>query len=136
MQRPIIKDKAVEAYVLHLEEELLKYKKSPYLKTYLTLKSQLDDFNEQLTIRTGKVKVKQENGDIIEVEMELGRVDLFADPKDKSFDRTKWYFDNMLSLNKQLDDLRKLMTPEDIKAIQEKEKMDNLGIAERLALGK
>lgn len=129
MDKPTIKDKAVQAYVESLEAELEKYKRSPYLKTYITLSNQLDNFNDQLKIRKDKIIV-----DGNPVEVEAGVVDLFADGKDKSFDRVKWYFDNMLSLNKQLDDLRKLMTPEDNKKLQEAEKLGKLGLAEKLAM--
>ncbi len=114
MEKPIIKDKEALKYVEHLEKRLETYEKSPYLKTYLTLVRQIENFNEQLTKRN---------------------IDLFSDKEDKSFDRTKWYFDNMLNLNKQLDELRKLMTPEERKEAEEKAKIDNLRIAEKIALG-
>jgi len=129
MEKPNIRDKAIQAYVDSLEAELEKYKKSPYLDTYLTLAEQLNNFNSQLKIRKEKIIV-----DGNPVEIEAGVVDLFGDAKDKSFDRVKWYFDNMLALNKQLDEIRKLMTPEDVKELVEKEKMAKLGIAEQMAL--
>jgi hypothetical protein len=37
----------------------------------------------------------------------------------------------MLTLNKQMDDIRKLMTPSDQKELAEKEKINKAGLAER-----
>lgn len=114
MEKPPIKDKEITKYVEYLEKRLENYEKSPYMETYLTLKTQIVNFNKQLTSRN---------------------IDLFSDKEDKSFDRTKWYFDNMLNLNKQMDDIRKLMTPQEQKELAEKEKINKAGLAERIALG-
>ena len=127
MERPNKIPKEVLPYIEHLEQELTKFKKSPYSKTYLTIYNQLESFNEQLTIKGDKTladgtKVKE------------GFVDLFAEATDKSFDRTKWYFDKILDLNKNLDELRKLMTPDEQKEMAKQIEMKNLGLAEKIAL--
>lgn len=113
MERPTIKDKAVLAYVQELELKIKKYEDSPYGESYSSVRKQLDNFNSQL----GKTPI-----------------DLFAESTDKSFDRTKWYFDKILDLNKTLDELRKLMTPEDQARLQESKKIEGLSVAEKLAL--
>jgi hypothetical protein len=109
MKRPNKIPKEVLPYIEHLEKELGMYKKTPYVKSYLTIYNQLEDFNDQLTLRRKK--------DAEGKEYILGRIDLFASKDDKSFDRTKWYFDKILELNKNLDELRKLMTPAEIKEL-------------------
>ena len=126
MERPIsIKDKEAIKYIEYLENELQRFKSSPYVKTYLTIYNQLADFNDQLTITT-----KQVNGETVN----LGRVDLFSETTDKSFDRIKWYFEHILELNKNLDELRKLMTPLEQKELNKQLELKNLGVAERIAL--
>lgn len=119
MNRPTnIKEKSALAYIEHLEASLRLYENSPYLESYVTIYNQLKSFNEQLVIEIsldGTVK---------------GKIDLFAEKEDKSFDRTKWYFENILDLNKTLDSLRKLMTPEEVKEIGER-KMNAQSTAER-----
>lgn len=107
MQQPSgIKDKSALAYIEYLQKELEtakikldKFEKSPKVKTYLTIYNQLDSFNEQLTV---------------------GKIDLFAEKEDKSFDRTKWYFENVLDLSKTLDELRKSMSPDESKEVERK----------------
>lgn len=113
MEKPIIKDKAVDAYVQYLESRLKEYEGSPYLESYTSVKKQLDNFNKQLLVNP---------------------IDLFADSTDKSFDRTKWYFDKILDLNKTLDELRKLMTPDQERKLSEEKKIESLSVAEKLAL--
>ena len=131
MERPIIKDKNALEYVAFLEKRLDAYEKSPYYKTYTTLHDQIGSFNDQLSLG----KKKKIMVDDKEIEIDPGFVDLFADKDDKSFDRTKWYFDNMLSLNKNLDEIRKLMTPEDQKKLAERDRIKSAGLAEKIALG-
>ena len=113
MEKPYIKDKAIEAYVEFLESKIAEYEGSPYLESYRSVKKQLDNFNRQLLVNP---------------------IDLFADSTDKSFDRTKWYFDKILDLNKTLDELRKLMTPDQEKKLNEEKKIEGLSVAEKLAL--
>ena len=48
----------------------------------------------------------------------MGKIDLFADKDDKSFDRTKWYFEKMLDLAKNLDSLKKMMRTDEQKEVE------------------
>lgn len=113
MERPPIKDKSSLAYIEFLESELLKFKSSPYVYTYLTVLTQIDNFNEQLTTK---------------------KIDLFADKDAKEFDRSWKYMLESVDMIKKLDELRKLMNPENIKELEEKTKYEKLGIAEKIAL--
>ncbi len=114
IERPVIKDKAVLAYVEYTESKLKIFESSPVAETYLTVYFQIKSFNAQLKLGQPKIEIK-EGG--VTVNLQEGFVDLFAGKDDKSFDRTKWYFENILSLNKTLLELRKLMTPEEIKEV-------------------
>ena len=90
-------------YVTYQEDRLKAYETSPHLKTYLTIHHQLESFNKQLTIENdGK-----------------GKIDLFAEKDDKSFDRMKWYFDKVLDLNKNLNELRKMMTSKELETVNQ-----------------
>ena len=131
MERPIIKDKVALQYVEYLEGELKKFTESSYCESYLTIYNQLASFNEQLKIE-GEITSLNDEG--VSVTKKKGFIDLFAEKDDKSFDRTKWYFENILDLNKTLDELKKLMTPQQQKEIQEKIKIEGLGTAEKIAL--
>ena len=96
-----------------LEKELRIFKESPYVDSYITIKKQLDNFNSQLSAKM---------------------IDLFAEKEDKSFDKTKWYFEKILDLNKTLDALRALMTPDQQADLKAKEKLEGLSVAEKIAL--
>lgn len=113
INKPVIKDKSIASYVEQLEKKIRQYEESPYFESYKSVRKQLDNFNVQL-LNTP--------------------IDLFAESTDKSFDRTKWYFDKILELNKTLDELRKLMTPEEQARLQEAKKVEGLSVAEKLAL--
>lgn len=93
-----------------LEKKLSVYERSPYFKTYITISNQIDSFNQQLTIRK-----EQKEGR----EIEVGKIDLFAEKDSKEFDRAWKYLNECIELNKKLDELRKLMTPEEKKKSQE-----------------
>lgn len=130
MERPQKTLKDLIPYVEQIEAELNVFKSSPTAETYLTVYYQIKSFNAQLklgeattTIGEGGVKVHEQSG----------FVDLFASKDDKSFDRTKWYFENILALNKTLVELRKLMTPEEKEEV-EKKLLAEAGTAEHLAL--
>ena len=128
MERPKKIQKDIQPYIEHLEERVKKFESSPYVETYLTIHNQLSDFNKQLTI-TGQTVVNSEG-----VKEKKGKIDLFADKDDKSFDRMKWYFDKILDLNKNLDELRKMMTPDEVEDI--KSKVTKVGgVEEYLNLG-
>lgn len=113
MERPIIKDEKAKAYISFLEHRLDNYEKSPYLKSYLSLLFQINHWNEQLN----------ENP-----------INIFADKEAKEFDRAHKYFTEQRPYFEQLDYLRKLMNPDDEKAISEKLKYANLPLAEKMAL--
>ncbi len=117
MEKPIIKEKAALAYIEYLEGELALFKKSPNVESYLTVYNQVRSFNQQLQLGEAKTEI---GSDGIKVATQQGFVDLFASKDDKSFDRTKWYFENILQLNKTLAELRKLMTAEEIKDLNKK----------------
>lgn len=118
MERPTsLKGEALK-YTKYLEEKLKTYETSPYFETYKTVEMQLKSFNKQLTIN--------ENG--------KGKIDLFAEKDDKSFDRMKWYFDKVLDLNKNLQELRRMMTPNQQKELAKEAELNNLGFAERMAI--
>ncbi len=136
MERPNqIKDKEVLRYVDYLESELNKFKTSPYLKTYITISNQIDSFNEQLTIKDMReVEMPVEGGGTKFVDVTPGKIDLFADKDEKSFDRGWKYLNECVDLNRKLDELRKLMTPEDMKELQKQDDLKNLGFAEKMAL--
>ena len=131
MERPLKIPKDILPYVEEIESKLSIYENSPIVESYLTIYFQVRSFNKQLQLGKEETTVGEDG---IDVSIQSGFVDLFADKEDKSFDRTKWYFENILDLNKTLDELRKLMTPEQQKEANEKIKHDNLGIAEKIAL--
>ncbi len=120
MDRPQIKDKATIAYVTELEEKLSKIERSPYLKSYITLYSQIESFNEQLTIKEPTKTTIMVNGKEIEVDVTPGKIDLFADKDSKEFDRAKWVLLEILGLCKQLDEIRKLLLPEEVKVAEQR----------------
>lgn len=105
MKRPAnIKDKTVLQYVGYLEGRISKYEKSPFLKSYLTVLGQINDWNDQLTIK------KEETTD---GEKTHGRINLFADASSKEFERAHKYFTEMKPYFEQLEYLRKLMTTDE-----------------------
>lgn len=128
MDRPTKLPKEALAYVEYLEKELKKYTESPYVKTYLTIYNQLNSFNDQLEIKQ-PVTVIAEDG--TKKNFHNGFIDLFAEKDDKSFDRTKWYFEKVLELNKNLDELRKLMSAEQKKELDEGIKLVSGSTAEQ-----
>jgi len=113
MEKPIIKDKVVQAYVDELEEKLRKYEESPYCNSYLALLYQIEAWNSQLVDTP---------------------IDLFGDRENKEFDRAHKFFTEQRPYFEQLDYLRKLMTPETQIELQKKIKNQKLGMAEKLAM--
>jgi len=134
MERPPIKDKAIIAYVEDLEAQLSAISSSPYYSTYITIKNQIDSFNDQLTIKEPiKRKIFVEDT-LEEVEITPGKIDLFADKDSKEFDRAWKYLLESVDLNKKLDELRRLLTPEEAKKADKLLKDQSLGLAEKIAL--
>jgi len=95
------------------EEQLGVIAESPYYDTYMTLKSQVSDWNEQLKISTEVKTSVGENG--ITVNTQKGKIDLFADKDSKEFDRAFKYFSDILPILNALDEMRKKLTPEELK---------------------
>ncbi len=115
MKRPAsIKDKSILSYIEYLEDRLSKYEKSPYVKSYLTVLGQINDWNDQLTIK--KVIVEGMG------EQTVGKINLFADSSSKEFDRVHKYFTEMKPYFEQLAYLRKLMTTEEKEEVNSNEK--------------
>ena len=100
MKKPPLKQGEVKAYVEYLEERLSKYENSPYVKTYLTLLNQINDFNEQLTIQEKEVNVEN-----VPTKMMFGRIDLFGTKDEKEFERG---FKYMLEVNALLENIEKI----------------------------
>lgn len=140
MERPTIKDKAVLAYVEEIEGKLKVFTESPFVKTYITIKNQIDSFNEQLTIDESttvqRVIGQDKDGNAITDTYIKGKIDLFGDKDSKEFDRSWKYMLESVDMNKKLDELRKLMTPEQIKQVQKAEtrSKNRLGFAEKISL--
>lgn len=107
MEKPIIKDKSVMAYVDYLESRLKVFTDSPYITPYLTLTKVVDAFNK---------KIGETSIDI-----------LLDDPT-----LTK-YLSSQKKYLEQLDDFKKKMSPEDRKSLEERMR-SSAGIAERIAL--
>ena len=108
MKRPVIKDRLILTYIEELETKLSLYEKSPYVKTYLTLLHQLDDFNEQLTIQEKEMNVE---GTMQKVK--FGRIDLFGTKDEKEFERGFKYMIQVNDLLENIDKIRKKMTTEE-----------------------
>lgn len=111
MKRPTtpIRDKSILSYIEYLEDRLSKYEKSPYVKTYLTLINQLNDFNDQLTI----LPSVQVMIDGIETKVTPGRIDLFGTKDEKEFERGFKYMVEVSKLLENIDNVRKKMTAEE-----------------------
>lgn len=87
MEKPTnLKEKSAIAYIEYLEKQLLIFKQSPNLESYLTVYNQVCSFNKQLQLGESKVIISDEG---LSVTIQEGFVDLFASKEDKSFDRTK-----------------------------------------------
>ena len=134
MERPHIKDKAILAYVDDLEAQLSVINESPYYNTYITIKNQIDSFNDQLTIKDPIKRKIFIDDQLEEIEITPGKIDLFADKDSKEFDRAWKYLLESVDLNKKLDELRRLLTPEETKKADKLLKDQGLGTAEKIAL--
>ncbi len=133
MDRPKIKEKDVLAYVEYLEQQLEVFLQSPFKATYITLKSQIDSFNEQLTIGIPETKSIEIEGKPHELVWTPGKIDLFADKNAKEFDRAYKYLGDCGSFANTLAELQKKLTPEERKDIEAKLEAA-APLAERIAL--
>ncbi len=138
MERPQKLGKDSLPYIEYLESQLNKFTRSPYYNTYITISNQIDSFNKQLTIDETKTVTRiigeTEDGKSITADYTSGMIDLFADKDSKEFDRAWKYLLESVDLNKKLDELRKMLTPEETKKAGELLKTQSLGMAEKLAL--
>lgn len=127
MERPSLTkcSPEIRLYIESLESELKQFKESPYCTTYITILNQIESFNEQLTIK----KVQTLEGEIV-----LGKIDLFADKEAKEFDRGWKYMLEATEMLTHLDELRKLMTPEQQAEAQKEVMLKNIGLAEKIAM--
>ena len=115
-------------------DELNRFLYSPYLESYMTLSNQIADFNEQLTLKPDEVKQRVVGedmaGNTITMEWMPGKIDLFSDKDDKSFDRAWKYMLGVSSLHESLDKLRILMSPLDQEKARTMKKVGkNSGVA-------
>ncbi len=117
MLRPPCTDKAISAYIDHLEAKIKVFETSPYAKTYLTFINQINDFNQQLII-LDPVTEHLENGKSITTIP--GRIDLFGEGKDKDFDRSAKFFDKVSEWLDIADKFRSKMTASERKEIESK----------------
>lgn len=105
------------------EGQLDKILKSPYYDTYITLSEQVSDWNAQLKIGEECSKTDEEG---VTKKYVKGKIDLFADKDSKEFERAFKYFSDVLPLLNALDEMRKKLTPEEIKKIEATSEIDEV----------
>jgi len=115
MQKPNLKNtpKEVQEYIGYLEKNLSQFTDSPYLNSYLACWHTIENWNSQLQGKS---------------------IDIFNTEEKPKFEMAHKYLTEMKPYIEQLEYLRKLMTPEQQKELSEKIKMENVGLAEKLAL--
>lgn len=84
-----IKDKSILAYIEHLEKSVSQIENNSRYKTFIALRKQVDNWNEQITIKEEVEMIIPGSGEKIKVKP--GFVDLFADKDTKDFDRVFKY---------------------------------------------
>lgn len=134
MVKPKIKDKAISDYVDELESRLSLYEKSPYVKTYLTLLNQLNDFNEQLTIKpeveVSETRHKKVGEDLVPYEYKYkvtpGRIDMFGTKDEKEFERAFKYMSDVNKMLDNIENLRKKMSEEEKQEVTKVLKEDSV----------
>lgn len=93
MERPIIKDSKVSAYVDELERQLSNFKsEKPIVKSYLTLKRYIEENNKMVD----------------NIDFELSKL---SDKDDKTIDRAIKYIDEIMSYNDKLQKMEKMVNP-------------------------
>jgi len=114
MKRPTgIKDKTALAYFDHLEAELLQYTDSPLKESYLSTLTFLNRVNKQI------------------IENEINIFEEKAKPK---FEMAHKFLTEKQPYLEQLEYIRALMTPEKQKELKKEVELQNLNMAERMAL--
>lgn len=96
--------------VKKLLDDYNEFYKSPYFDTYITLYTQVSDWNAQLKIGEEKTTIG-ENG--IQVKTQSGKIDLFADKDSKEFERVFKYFSEVLTILDALDKIREKLSPKE-----------------------
>lgn len=109
MERPVIKDKAVLAYVVHLESKLEDINANSYVDSYWALKKVVDGWNKKIKDSDNFDTESAESKSII-----------------KYLSVQKTYLE-------QLEFFKSKMSPDDRKTVEQKMQA-NAGIAERMAL--
>lgn len=115
MERPQIKDKSALAYVEYLESQLKLYTESSLLGSYLSIKSLVDAGNEQI-----KQKSKE--------------IDIFTPEGQKAHQSISKFTSQLKAYEEQMEYFRGKMNPAQQRALREQEKMDKLGLAEKMAI--
>lgn len=111
MERPTkIKDPETLKYIEYLEGRLSVFETSPYAKTYLTIRNQIENFDEQLTLG----QPEQITIDDHPVTIQKGKIDLFGSKDEKEFERSFKYMLESYSLHELLDKYRSKMTPKEL----------------------
>lgn len=119
--------KSKDEDVRELVAEYEKIMSSDNLTSYLSMRDQLRDWDEQLKIKPDELKEVIENEgeeDETTVSVIPGRIDLFADKDTREFERAIKYYDKILMYRKTLSDLRAILTEEEAATliVNEKEK--------------
>lgn len=117
MERPDLsktKDKAVVAYIEELESKLDKYSiSSTYRESYLSLKAIVDKGNAQIKGMD---------------------IDILTDDGEKRYKMVSKFVGQLKQYGEQLEFFLSKMNPEEARRLKEEAAMDNLGMAEKIAL--
>lgn len=104
------------------EAQLEEVFKSPYFDTYITLLYQVADWNSQLKIGGTETKTSEDG---VQYRIQKGKIDLFADKDNKEFERCFKYFSDILPILNALDEMRKKLTPDELKAVEATSEIDD-----------
>lgn len=103
---------------------------SPYYDTYITLYSQIQDWNDQLTIKPEREIIVDNDGIKETGKITPGKIDLFADKDSKEFERVFKYFSDIVGILDAMDAIRGKLTPEQQKdAAKDRRLTKNKGVA-------
>ncbi len=114
-----VKDPEVLAYIDALEkysEEYHKIKNKGAFKAYMVIHDQINSFSDQLTIRKERCPNPENPNEMIDVE--FGKIDLFADKDQKEFDRAWKFLMEAADLLEGQDRLFKLLTEDEQKEVK------------------
>jgi hypothetical protein len=114
MERPdlkSVKDHKILKYIEHLEAATDILLNNSRAKTFVTLRKQVDSWNEQLQIRDEQRPNPEDPEQMITVK--AGYVDLFADKDSKEFDRVWKYIDGADDLEDKLFKMHEKLTPKE-----------------------